>query len=99
MYQEVTFLSEEELQRIDELLKVLDEDNSGEVNGDELRRLPELVFNPFGDRIVRVADVDGSNELNVIELIDLFSVFSHRATSRAKAQILYSVFDFDVRMP
>ena len=94
-YTKVTFLTHDEVLRIDRLLDFLDQDGSGAVSSDELRRIPELVFNPFGDRIVRVMDIDGSNELSVVELMDLFSIFSHRATSRAKAQILFCMFDFD----
>lgn len=95
LYTECTFLTRAEVRRVDRLLKLLDADESGEVDALELRMLPELVYNPFGDRIVRFVDVDGSKALNRTELVDMFSMFSFQATSRAKAQIMFCIFDFD----
>ena len=95
-YQEVCFLTDEDVTAVEQTVAALDEDRSRNLNRAELQRLPELVFNPFTDRLVRVFDVDGSgDELDLPEVLDLFSTFSTRATSRAKAHIVFCVFDFD----
>ena len=95
VFAKVSFLTLDEVYRIESLLEKLDADNSGTISGEELQRLPELVYNPFTHRIVRIFDVNGSGDLELEELLDLFSSFSHRATVRSKAQRIFCIFDFD----
>ena len=89
---QVTFLTEGEVRRVEHLLSEIDVNDDSVIVGEELRLLPALVFNPLVDRILRVFDADGSGNLSLDELLDLYSVFSHRATTRAKAQIMFCIY-------
>ena len=62
----------------------------------QLRKyLPEFNLNVFFDRLVRVFSESGEQMLTLVELIDLYSALSHRASVKWKARVCFCVFDFD----
>jgi hypothetical protein len=63
--------------------------------GQELLKVPELRCNPFAARIVELFSEDGSGELDFQKTINLFSVFSPRATPETKVVWAFAVWDFD----
>jgi len=63
--------------------------------GQELLKVPELRCNPFAARIVGLFSEDGSGELDFQKTINLFSVFSPRATPETKVVWAFAVWDFD----
>ena len=101
LYAEASFLTEDEIHRIAILVEALDttrandDDEDGTVDQMELMKLPEFVYNPFIDRLMRVFDYDGSGGLTLNEILDVYSVFSPRASVQVKAHTLFNMFDYD----
>ena len=95
VYVDATFLTKDELLILDEIYQQLDRSGDGELDLDEFRLLPELIFNPFSNRIMRIFTRDGNGTLSFLEAVELFSVFSPRATMRVKARYAFCVYDFD----
>ncbi|KAK9845378.1 hypothetical protein WJX81_005018 [Elliptochloris bilobata] len=73
----------------------LDKDHSGYLALNELLKVPELRCNPFAARIVELFSEDGSGELDFQKVVNLFSVFSPRATAETKVVWAFAVWDFD----
>ena len=66
------------------------------LTAEQLRKyLPEFNLNAFFDRLVRVFSESGEQMLTLVELIDLYSALSHRASVKWKARVCFCVFDFD----
>jgi Ca2+-binding EF-hand superfamily protein len=61
----------------------------------EILKVNELRFNPFGPRIVALFSEDGSGELNFQNFINMMSVFSSRVTAEAKMVWAFALWDFD----
>lgn len=57
--------------------------------------MPELRCNPFAARIVELFSEDGSGELDFQKVVNLFSVFSPRATAETKVVWAFAIWDFD----
>ena len=100
LYADASFLTESEVHKIALLVEALDttraaDDEEGVIDQMELMKLPEFVYNPFAHRIMRVFDVDGSGGLTLKEILDVYSVFSPRASAQVKAQTLFNLFDYD----
>lgn len=85
-YVDATFLTKNEILTLDEIFQQMDTSGDGTLDLDELRLMPELIFNPFSNRILRIFSRDGDGFLNFTEAVELFSVFSPRATVRVKAR-------------
>ncbi len=61
----------------------------------QLRRLPEFSQNVFLERFIRVVSETGEDNVTLLELLDLYSALSHRASLEWKAWFLFCVFDYD----
>ena len=61
----------------------------------EMLKVDELQCNPFAARIVELFSEDGSGEINFQKFINIFSVFSPRATVETKMVWAFSIWDFD----
>ncbi len=57
--------------------------------------MDELKCNPFGSRIVELFSEDGSGTINFQNFINIFSVFSPRATVDTKMVWAFAIWDFD----
>ena len=57
--------------------------------------MPELRCNPFAARIVELFSEDGSGELDFQKVVNLFSVFSPRATAETKVVWAFAIWDSD----
>ena len=57
--------------------------------------MPKLRCNPFAARIVELFSEDGSGELDFQKVVNLFSVFSPRATAETKVVWAFAIWDFD----
>jgi hypothetical protein len=57
--------------------------------------LPEFSLNMFFGRLVRVFSESGEQKLTLLELIDLYSALSPRASFKWKCKVMFCVFDFD----
>ena len=100
LYAESCFLTEEEVHKVATLVEALDIDRvpgqPASLDSDEIMGLPEFVYNPFAHRILRCFDFKGNQRLSLEEIIEMFSVFSPRATARAKAHASFIIFDFEL---
>jgi len=70
-------------------------DKTWALNAKQLRRLPEFGQNVFLDRFIRIFSETGEDNLTLLELIDMYSALSRRASFDWKAWILFCVFDYD----
>ena len=61
----------------------------------ELKRVNELLYNPFSTRIAEVFSDDGAGQLSFKNFLELFSVFSPGASFDAKVVFLFAIWDFD----
>ncbi len=61
----------------------------------ELRKIKELLHNPFAARIAEVFSSDGSGRLDFKNFLELFAVFSPRASFDVKVIFLFAMWDFD----
>lgn len=61
----------------------------------QLQRLPEFSQNVFLERLVRVVSETGEDTVTLLELIDIYSALSRRASFEWSAWVLFCVFDFD----
>ena len=57
--------------------------------------MDELKCNPFGARIVELFSEDGSGTINFQNFMNIFSVFSPRATVDTKMVWAFAIWDFD----
>ena len=57
--------------------------------------MDELRCNPFAARIVELFSEDGSGEIDFQKFINIFSVFSSRATVDTKMVWAFAIWDFD----
>ncbi|BDA46311.1 probable calcium and integrin-binding family member 2 [Coccomyxa sp. Obi] len=62
---------------------------------EEMLKVDELQCNPFAARIVELFSEDGSGEINFQKFINIFSVFSPRATVETKMVWAFAIWDFD----
>ena len=61
----------------------------------EMLKVDELRCNPFAARIVELFSEDGSGEIDFQKFINIFSVFSSRATVDTKMVWAFAIWDFD----
>ena len=61
----------------------------------EMLKVDELKCNPFGARIVELFSEDGSGTINFQNFMNIFSVFSPRATVDTKMVWAFAIWDFD----
>lgn len=61
----------------------------------DLKRIDELLYNPFSARIASIFSEDGSGRLSFKNFLELFSVFSPRASFDVKVIFLFAIWDFD----
>lgn len=57
--------------------------------------MDEFKCNPFASRIVELFSEDGSGVISFEKFINIFSVFSPRATAETKTVWAFAVWDFD----
>ncbi len=55
----------------------------------------EFKCNPFASRIVELFSEDGSGVISFQKFINIFSVFSPRATAETKTVWAFAIWDFD----
>jgi hypothetical protein len=60
-----------------------------------MMKVDELRCNPFAARIVELFSEDGSGEINFQKFVNIFSVFSPRATVETKMVWAFATWDFD----
>ncbi|CAL5227747.1 g10764 [Coccomyxa viridis] len=73
----------------------LDKDHSGRLSLQEMLNVDEFKCNPFASRIVELFSEDGSGVISFQKFINIFSVFSPRATAETKTVWAFAVWDFD----
>nr|XP_023025970.1 calcium and integrin-binding protein 1-like [Leptinotarsa decemlineata] len=56
---------------------------------------PELMYNPFKDRIFRVFSSLRDGKMSFEDLLDLCSVMSENCPAQVKAAYAFQIFDFD----
>ena len=61
----------------------------------EMLNVDEFKCNPFASRIVELFSEDGSGVISFQKFINIFSVFSPRATAETKTVWAFAVWDFD----
>lgn len=61
--------------------------------------MDELQCNPFAARIVELFSEDGGGIINFQKFINIFSVFSPRATVETKMVWAFAIWDFDGERP
>jgi len=61
----------------------------------EMLNVDEFKCNPFASRIVELFSEDGSGIISFQKFINIFSVFSPRATAETKTVWAFAVWDFD----
>lgn len=61
----------------------------------EMLNVDEFKCNPFAARIVELFSEDGSGVISFQKFINIFSVFSPRATAETKSVWAFAVWDFD----
>ncbi len=61
--------------------------------------MDELKCNPFAARIVELFSENGSGEINFQKFVNIFSVFSPRATQETKMVWAFAIWDFDGEKP
>ncbi|EIE24021.1 hypothetical protein COCSUDRAFT_47104 [Coccomyxa subellipsoidea C-169] len=61
----------------------------------EMLKVDELKCNPFAARIVELFSENGSGEINFQKFVNIFSVFSPRATQETKMVWAFAIWDFD----
>ena len=57
--------------------------------------MDEFKCNPFASRIVELFSEDGSGVISFQKFINIFSVFSPRATAETKTVWAFAIWDFD----
>jgi len=65
------------------------------ISAQDLKRIDELLYNPFAARIADIFSEDGSGRLSFKNFLELFSVFSPRASFDVKVIFLFAIWDFD----
>lgn len=65
----------------------------------EMLKVDELKCNPFAARIVELFSENGSGEINFQKFVNIFSVFSPRATQETKMVWAFAIWDFDGDQP
>lgn len=61
----------------------------------DLKRIDELLYNPFSARISDIFSEDGSGRMSFKNFLEMFSVFSPRASFDIKVIFLFAMWDFD----
>ena len=64
----------------------------------EMLNVDEFKCNPFASRIVELFSEDGSGVISFQKFINIFSVFSPRATAETKTVWAFAIWDFDGMM-
>jgi hypothetical protein len=62
---------------------------------EKIVKLPELVENPFKERICESFSRDGYGNLNFEEFLDCMSVFSEHAPRDLKIHYAFKIYDYD----
>lgn len=103
-YQELTYFTKKEIHHVFKRFKSLvfeDDDDEKEVtkhtklSSDELFNLPELMVNPFKDRIVRVFSSSTDDSMTFEDFLDMMSVFCDHAPLSIKIEYAFRIYDFD----
>ncbi|XP_055332837.1 calcium and integrin-binding family member 2-like [Paramacrobiotus metropolitanus] len=105
-YQDVTYFNRNEILSIYRRFKSLAPDDvpmvmtreiaqNFRLSRDDLEQLPELKENPFKRRILAVFSEDGSGNLSFNDFLEMFSVFSERATKEHRAFYAFKIYDYD----
>ena len=71
----------------------------GSLLSQEMLMVDEFKCNPFAARIVELFSEDGSGVISFQKFINIFSVFSPRATNETKTVWAFAIWDFDGAPP
>ncbi|XP_065178182.1 calcium and integrin-binding family member 2-like [Sycon ciliatum] len=99
-YQDCTFFTRKEVlhvyKRFSQLSdRVATDGRAVQLSQEEISDMPELMENPFKDRICAVFSDYGDGQLTFDNFLDLFSVFSEGAPRDVKAAYAFKIYDFD----
>lgn len=71
------------------------QDRAGTISSLDIKRIDELLYNPFAARISEIFSEDGSGRMSFKNFLEMFSVFSPRASFDVKVIFLFAIWDFD----
>lgn len=95
----VDLLTTEQLEEFQEAFATFDEDGSGTIDRDELKRLLEFAGQaPTNDELtemINIIDVDGTGDINFPEFVTLMAHKMATETSNETLQSAFNVFDTD----
>ncbi|XP_041367026.1 calcium and integrin-binding family member 3-like isoform X2 [Gigantopelta aegis] len=106
-YQESTFFTRKEILKIFQRFRnlapmLIPTDMKGDLECKQRKipasmviTMPELVNNPFNERICQVFSDDGSGELSFDNFLDMLSVFSEVAPHDMKILYAFKIYDYD----
>ena len=62
---------------------------------EQLLTLAEFQYNPLAQQLCKSFSSNGSGALSFEDLLDLYNVFSPKASRELKTQAVFRVYDFD----
>jgi serine/threonine-protein phosphatase 2B regulatory subunit len=87
-----TKFSEEDIKILYRKFRTIDADKSGTLTTDEFLKIPELAANPLLERVIKIFDADGNNEIEFTEFITGLSTF-YSGTQEQKLRFIFRVYD------
>ncbi|KAL7293368.1 hypothetical protein TKK_0013136 [Trichogramma kaykai] len=94
-YQDLTYFTKKEVLYAYQKFEALSTKNSSIRTLEEMKNIPELKANPFGDRICKVFSSTQDGNCTFEDYLDMMSVFSDAAPKSVKAEHAFRIFDFD----
>jgi len=99
-YTDLTYFTKREIMLVYQKFKELDPKGVAGNKGirlpmETMLRCPDLIGNPFGDRLCLVFSTSKDGDCNFEDFLDMMSVFSEDAPVSVKAEYAFRIFDFD----
>ena len=99
-YQELTYFTQKEIIHCYDRFraldpKAIDKDLHAKIQQRKIVHLPELMVNPFRDRICKIFSTSGDGDLTFEDFLDMMSVFSEGAPKYVKVEYAFRIYDFN----
>ncbi|XP_062602006.1 calcium and integrin-binding protein 1-like [Saccostrea cucullata] len=99
-YQELTYFTKKEILHVFKRFQDLDQtrvssNKNAKLSRETILNLPELMVNPFNDRITTVFSSSGDGSMTFEDFLDMMSVFSDNAPKNVKVEYAFRIYDFD----